>query len=105
MLLVIGMFFDIGPAILIFTPILLPLATKVGITPAHFGVIMIYNLCIGTITPPVGTGLFIGSGIAKLPVSQVIKPLMPHYLVIISILFLITYIPGITMALPQWLGL
>lgn len=104
LLLIVGMFFDIGPAILIFTPILLPLAVKVGVSPAHFGIIMVYNLCIGTITPPVGTGLFVGSGIAKLPVSQVIKPLLPHYAVIIAILLLITYVPDVTMALPRWLG-
>ncbi len=105
LLLVVGMFFDIGPAILIFTPILLPLAVKVGVSPAHFGVILVFNLCIGTITPPVGTGLFVGAGVAKTPVGNAIKALWPHYLVIIAILMLITFVPAVTMGIPAMLGL
>ncbi|HSD36240.1 MAG TPA: TRAP transporter large permease [Rhodocyclaceae bacterium] len=105
LLLIVGMFFDIGPAILIFTPILLPLAVKVGVTPAHFGVIMVYNLCIGTITPPVGTGLFVGAGVGKVSVGEAVKALWPHYVVIIGILFLITYVPALTMGLPKLLGI
>ncbi|MGC3964542.1 MAG: TRAP transporter large permease [Rhodocyclaceae bacterium] len=105
LLLIVGMFFDIGPAILIFTPILLPLAVKVGVSPAHFGVILIYSLCIGTITPPVGTGLFVGAGVAKVTVGGAVKALWPHYLVIIAVLMLITYVPAVTMGIPKLLGL
>ncbi len=75
-LLIIGAFMDIGPAILIFTPILLPIMTKLGVDPVHFGIIMIYNLAIGTITPPVGSGLYVGASVSKVKVEDVIKPLM-----------------------------
>ncbi|MGL5188635.1 MAG: TRAP transporter large permease [Cetobacterium sp.] len=98
-LLIIGTFMDIAPAILIFTPIFLPIAKTIGMDPVHFGVVFVYNLCIGTITPPVGTGLFIGSNIAKVNVEDVLKPLMPFYLAIIGILFLITFVPQITLFL------
>ncbi|GEK72642.1 MULTISPECIES: TRAP transporter large permease [Halomonas] len=105
MLLIIGCFMDIGPAILIFTPILLPITSAIGIDPIHFGIIMVFNLCIGTITPPVGTGLFIGAGIAKEKVENLLLPLLPFYLVILVTLLLITYIPSITMFLPRAMGL
>ncbi|MBB3141867.1 TRAP transporter large permease [Halomonas organivorans] len=105
MLLVIGCFMDIGPAILIFTPILLPITSAIGVDPVHFGIIMVFNLCIGTITPPVGTGLFIGAGIAKEKVENLLLPLLPFYLVILVTLLLITYVPSITMFLPRAMGL
>ncbi|WP_447895335.1 TRAP transporter large permease [Vreelandella sp. GE22] len=105
MLLVIGCFMDIGPAILIFTPILLPITTQIGIDPVHFGIIMVFNLCIGTITPPVGTGLFVGAGVAKEKVENLLLPLLPFYFVIMTILLLITYIPQITLFLPKLMGL
>lgn len=89
---------DIGPAILIFTPIFLPIALKIGMHPVHFGVIFVYNLCIGTITPPVGTGLFVGAGIAKLKVEEVLKTLVPYYAAIIGVLFIITFFPQIIIA-------
>ncbi|VEA22514.1 integral membrane transport protein [Salmonella enterica subsp. enterica] len=76
-LLIIGAFMDIGPAILIFTPILLPIMAKLGVDPVHFGIIMIYNLAIGTITPPVGSGLYVGASVGKVKVEEVIKPLLP----------------------------
>lgn len=95
LLLIIGTFMDIGPAILIFTPIFLPIALKIGMHPVHFGVIFVYNLCIGTITPPVGTGLFVGAGIAKLKVEKVLKTLIPYYIAIVGVLFLITFCPKI----------
>lgn len=98
LLLIIGTFMDIGPAILIFTPIFLPIALKIGMHPVHFGVIFVYNLCIGTITPPVGTGLFVGAGIAKLKVEEVLKTLVPYYVVIIGVLFIITFFPQIIIA-------
>ncbi|EFH9261142.1 TRAP transporter large permease [Escherichia coli] len=103
-LLIIGAFMDIGPAILIFTPILLPIMIKLGVDPIHFGIIMIYNLAIGTITPPVGSGLYVGASVGKVKVEEVIKPLLPSYAVIIGVLLLITYIPGMTLFLPRLLG-
>lgn len=103
-LLVIGAFMDIGPAILIFTPILLPIMVKVGVDPVHFGIIMIYNLAIGTITPPVGSGLYVGASVGKVKVEEVIRPLIPFYIAIIGVLLLITYIPEMTLFLPRLLG-
>lgn len=104
-LLIIGAFMDIGPAILIFTPILLPIIAKLGVDPVHFGIIMIYNLAIGTITPPVGSGLYVGASVGKVKVEEVIKPLLPFYGAIIGVLLLITYIPEITLFLPRLLGI
>ncbi|EDT4433948.1 TRAP transporter large permease [Salmonella enterica subsp. enterica serovar Uganda] len=104
-LLIIGAFMDIGPAILIFTPILLPIMAKLGVDPVHFGIIMIYNLAIGTITPPVGSGLYVGTSVGKVKVEEVIKPLLPFYGAIIGVLLLITYIPEITLFLPRLLGI
>ncbi|ELJ3719057.1 TRAP transporter large permease [Salmonella enterica] len=104
-LLIIGAFMDIGPAILIFTPILLPIMAKLGVDPVHFGIIMIYNLAIGTITPPVGSSLYVGASVGKVKVEEVIKPLLPFYGAIIGVLLLITYIPEITLFLPRLLGI
>ncbi|EQC3817316.1 TRAP transporter large permease [Salmonella enterica subsp. enterica serovar Typhimurium] len=104
-LLIIGAFMDIGPAILIFTPILLPIMAKLGVDPVHFGIIMIYNLAIGTITPPVGSGLYVGASVGKVKVEEVIKPLLPFYGAIIGVLLLITNIPEITLFLPRLLGI
>jgi len=100
-LLVIGTFMDMTPAVLIFTPIFLPVVTALGMDPVHFGIVLVLNLCIGLCTPPVGTILFVGSGIAKVSVSDVIKPLLPFLLIMIIVLFLITYIPEISMFLPR----
>ncbi|MGY0691453.1 TRAP transporter large permease [Virgibacillus sp. FSP13] len=105
LLLVIGMFIDIAPAILIFTPIFLPIATSIGVDPVHFGIFFILNLCVGTITPPVGTGLFVGSMVGKVKVEQLIKPLIPFYIAIFVLLMLVTYIPQISLFLPKLLGL
>ncbi|MTH79074.1 TRAP transporter large permease [Paracoccus aestuariivivens] len=105
LLLVVGCFMDMGPAILIFTPILLPIAQKVGYDPVHFGIIMIFNLAIGTITPPVGTGLFVGAGVARVRVETAVKALGPFYLLLFAILMLVTYWPGLTMWLPRYFGL
>lgn len=104
-LLVVGCFMDMGPAILIFTPILLPIAQKVGMDPVHFGVVMIFNLAIGTITPPVGTGLFVGAGVAKVRVETAIRALGPFYLLLFAVLLLVTYIPDVVMWLPRLAGL
>lgn len=100
MLLIVGIFMDITPAVLIFTPIFLPVVTKLGIDPVHFGIIMILNLCIGLCTPPVGSVLFVGVGIAKTSIERVVRPLLPLFVAMIVALFLITYIPELTLWLP-----
>ena len=99
-LLLVGIFMDITPAVLIFTPIFLPVVTKLGIDPVHFGIIIILNLCIGLCTPPVGSVLFVGVGIAKTSIEKVVRPLLPLFLAMIVALFLITYIPELTLWLP-----
>lgn len=104
-LLIIGCFMDIAPAILIFTPIFLPIATSIGVDPIHFAMFFIFNLCVGTITPPVGTGLFVGASVAKVKIEEVIKPLLPFYGAIFILLLLITYVPQISLFLPNLLGL
>jgi len=104
-LLLVGTFMDITPAVLIFTPIFLPVATSLGMDPVHFGIVMVLNLCIGLCTPPVGTVLFVGSGVAKISVSQVIKPLLPFLAVMIAVLLLVSYIPEISMFLPNLFNL
>ncbi|MEC7262129.1 MAG: TRAP transporter large permease [Bacteroidota bacterium] len=104
-LLFVGIFMDITPAVLIFTPIFLPIVTKLGIDPVHFGIIMILNLCIGLCTPPVGSVLFVGVGIAKTSIEKVIKPLLPLFAAMILALFLITYIPELALWLPGLFGL
>ncbi len=104
-LLVIGTFMDITPAVLIFTPIFLPVVTALGMHPVHFGIVMVLNLCIGLCTPPVGTILFVGSGVANISVSQVIKPLLPFLAIMIIVLLLVSYIPEISMILPKLFNL
>lgn len=103
-LLLVGTFMDITPAVLIFTPIFLPIVTDMGIHPVHFGIIMVINLCIGLCTPPVGTLLFVGSGVAKIEITTVIKPILPFLAIMIILLFIITYIPEITLYLPKVFG-
>lgn len=100
-LLFVGVFMDMTPAVLIFTPIFLPIVTKLGMDPIHFGIIMIMNLCIGLCTPPVGSVLFVGCSVAGLKIQQVIKPLLPLFLVMIAVLLLITYFPELTLWLPR----
>ncbi|WP_420601890.1 TRAP transporter large permease [Flagellimonas sp.] len=100
-LLFVGIFMDMTPAVLIFTPIFLPVVTKLGIDPVHFGIIMVLNLCIGLCTPPVGSVLFVGVGVAKTSIQKVIRPLVPLFLAMVLALFLITYIPQLTMWLPN----
>ena len=105
LLLVVGMFMDMTPAILIFTPIFLPIAERLGVHPLHLGIIMIMNLCIGLCTPPVGTCLFLGCGIAETTVTKVIRPILPFFLAMIATLLLCTFIPEISLWLPAKLGL
>lgn len=103
-LLLVGTFMDITPAVLIFTPIFLPIVTSIGIHPVHFGIVMVINLCIGLCTPPVGTLLFVGSGVAKIEITQVIKPILPFLMLMIAILMIITFVPEITLYLPNAFG-
>lgn len=100
-LLFVGVFMDMTPAVLIFTPIFLPIVTDLGMNPIHFGIVMILNLCIGLCTPPVGSVLFVGCSVAELSIQKVIRPLMPLFLIMILILVLITYIPELSLWLPR----
>ncbi len=104
-LLVVGTFMDMTPAVLIFTPIFLPVAMALGMHPVQFGMIIVLNLCIGVCTPPVGTLLFVGSGVAKVPVTKVIKPLLPLLIAMVVVLFMITYFSEISLWLPRFFGL
>lgn len=104
-LLVVGTFMDMTPAVLIFTPIFLPVVTELGISPLHFGIVMVLNLCIGLCTPPVGSVLFIGCGVAKTTIAEMIRPLLPMYVSMFIVLMLVTYIPAISEALPRFFGL
>ncbi len=100
-LLVVGTFMDLTPAVLIFTPIFLPIATELGLNPVHFGIILVFNLCIGIMTPPVGSVLFVGCGVAGVSIEKVIKPLIPFFVALIVVLMLITFIPDISLFLPR----
>ena len=104
-LLIVGMFMDITPAILIFTPIFLPIAQSLGMTDIQFGVMLIFNLCLGNITPPVGSVLFVGCGISKISIEQVTKTLLPYFGVLILILLAVTYIPALSLGIPSLMGL
>lgn len=104
-LLFVGVFMDMTPAVLIFTPIFLPVVTQqLGIDPIHFGIILIANLCVGLCTPPVGTVLFIGCSVANIKIQSVIRPLLPFYVAMIVVLLLITYFPEISLWLPRQFG-
>ena len=103
-LLVLGCIMDMAPIILIATPILLPIATSIGIDPIQFGILVVLNCGIGLLTPPVGSVLFIGSAVAKLPMEKVVKATLPFYLCMIITLLLITFIPGISLWLPSVFG-
>lgn len=103
-LLAVGIFMDMTPAVLIFTPIFLPLVVEMGVDPVHFGIIMILNLCIGACTPPVGSVLFVGCGISEISISRVIKPLLPLFAAMIISLLIVTYVSEITMFLPNLFG-
>ncbi|SKA12584.1 TRAP transporter large permease [Consotaella salsifontis] len=102
-LLVIGMFMDMTPALLIFTPIFLPVVTQFGMDPVHFGVLLAFNLSIGICTPPVGSALFVGCSVANVPIAKAIKPLLPMFLVLFVLLLAVTYIPQLSLALPHLL--
>ncbi|WP_018924020.1 TRAP transporter large permease [Salsuginibacillus kocurii] len=103
-LLVIGTFMDVAPALLVFTPILLPVATEMGMDPVHFGLMMMMALAIGVTTPPVGTVLFIGSSVSKVSIERIIPPLLKFYTPLVAVLLLVAYIPSISLWLPGVFG-
>lgn len=104
-LMVVGMFMDITPAILIFTPIFLPIAQSLGMTDIQFGVMLIFNMCLGNITPPVGSVLFVGCGISKISIEQVTRTLLPYFAVLFLLLMAVTYIPALSLGIPGLMGL
>ncbi|MFR3792736.1 MAG: TRAP transporter large permease [Blautia massiliensis (ex Durand et al. 2017)] len=104
-LLIMGMFLDLTPAVLIFTPIFLPIATSIGMSPVHFGLMLITNLGIGSVTPPVGSCLFVGCGVAKVKIEGVTKYILPLFCGMVVALLLITFIPAIPMIVPYLCGL
>jgi tripartite ATP-independent transporter DctM subunit len=101
MLLVLGTFMDMAPLILICTPILLPLIKAIGVDPVHFGIIMMLNLGIGLVTPPVGTVLFVGCAIGKIPIERAARHLWPFWLTMLIVLMLVTYIPALSLWIPS----
>ncbi len=103
-LLVVGTFMDMTPACLIFTPIFLPVCQELGMNTVHFGIMMIFNLCIGTITPPVGTTLFVGVKVGGVKIETVIRQLLIYFAAIFAVLLLVTYIPQISLWLPSLMG-
>ena len=105
MLLVLGCLMDMAPLILILTPVLLPVAKAIGIDPVHFGMIMMVNLGIGLITPPVGAVLFVGSAVAKLRIEEVVRAMGPFFVILLGVLILVTYLPAISLWLPRSMGL
>jgi tripartite ATP-independent transporter DctM subunit len=105
LLLILGTLMDMAPLILIMTPILLPVVTSIGVDPVHFGMIMMVNLGMGLITPPVGGVLFVGAAIAKLPIEQVTKALLPFFGAMLLVLGLVTYVPFFSLWLPRAFGL
>jgi tripartite ATP-independent transporter DctM subunit len=105
LLLAVGTFMDMTPAVLIFTPIFLPVVENLGMDPVHFGIVIIANLCIGLCTPPVGTCLFVGCSVGKTTIAQVTRPLIPFFIAMAAALMLITYVPKISMWLPELTGL
>jgi len=104
-LLAIGIFMDMTPAVLIFTPIFLPVAVELGISPLHFGIMLIMNLTIGLCTPPVGSILFVSCAVAKTSIGKIVRPMIPMYVALIAALMLVTYVPGISEFLPRYFGL
>jgi tripartite ATP-independent transporter DctM subunit len=105
LLLAVGTFMDMTPAVLVFTPILLPAVVALGVDPVHFGIVMIANLCIGLCTPPVGTCLFIGCGVGRTTIARVVPVAIPFFVAMVIALMLITYVPAFSLWLPRWLGL
>jgi tripartite ATP-independent transporter DctM subunit len=105
LLLIVGTFMDMTPAVLIFTPIFLPVVIGLGMDPVHFGIVMIANLCIGLCTPPVGTCLFVGCSVGKTTLARVVPSAIPFFIAMAIALLIITYVPWFSLALPRMLGL
>lgn len=105
MLLVVGTFLDLTPALIIFTPILMPIFMQLGMNPVHVGIMLVFNLCIGLITPPVGTLLFVSCSIADIPFQKIIPKILPMIMMLVMMLMIITFVPEISLAIPRWLGL
>jgi tripartite ATP-independent transporter DctM subunit len=103
-LLAVGTFMDMTPAVLIFTPIFLPVVTELGMDPTHFGIVMVLNLCIGLCTPPVGSVLFVGCGVAGTSITSVVRPLLPMYVAMVLALLVVTYVPWLSLWLPRVFG-
>lgn len=104
-ILIVGTFMDPTPAILIFTPIFIPVCQSFGMNPIHFGIMISFNLCIGTITPPVGSILFTGCKVGGVSIENVMRQLLPYFFVILLLLILVTYVPAVSMTLPTLAGL
>ena len=104
-LLIAGIFMDVTPAILIFTPLFLPIVTQFGMNPVHFGLVLVYNLCIGNITPPVGNTLFVGIKIGRTTLGKVMPYMLMYYVAILIGLMLVTYVPFVSLGLPMAAGL
>lgn len=104
-LLLVGIFMDMTPAVLIFTPIFLPVAVELGMSPLHFGIMLVLNLCIGLCTPPVGTILFVGCALAKTTIDRMVRPMIPMYAAMFAVLMLITYVPELSEGLPRFFEL
>ena len=105
LLLVLGTLMDMSPLILILTPILLPVVKLLGVDPVHFGMIMMVNLGIGLITPPVGTVLFVGAAVAKLKIGVITRAMAPFFVALFIVLMLVTYLPWLSLWLPRSMGL
>jgi len=104
LLLIVGMFLDAGPAILILGPILAPTMLKLGIDPIHFAIIMCVNLTVGLATPPMGLILFVASSISQERIEAIARELLPYFIVHLTIIFLITYVPALSLTLPRLFG-
>ncbi|MGL6253783.1 TRAP transporter large permease [Aeromonas caviae] len=104
-LLIVGVFMDMTPAVLIFTPIFLPIVTELGMDPVHFGIMMIFNLCIGLCTPPVGSALFVGCSVSGVKLQALIRPMLPFFFVLLLSLMAVTYIPSLSLFLPGLFGM
>jgi TRAP-type C4-dicarboxylate transport system permease large subunit len=105
LLLLIGMFLDAGPAILILGPVLAPIFVEMGVHPVHFALVMCVNLTLGLATPPMGLVLFVTSSVSGVRVESIVRAMLPFLAVEITVLLLITFFPPLTLALPRWLGL
>ncbi|MGE0492044.1 MAG: TRAP transporter large permease [Vulcanimicrobiota bacterium] len=105
LLLVCGTFLDLTPALLIFTPLFLPIVQSFGVHPVHFGIVMTLNLCIGICTPPVGSLLFVGSSVSGVEIPAIVRHLLPIYAVLIIVLGLVTFFPELSLFLPRMWGL